>query len=95
MYHYGGNTLTLADHKRDNVKVSKKNNAGATGGGMRSIMGSELKAMAAKDLQETRIKRGLFNVTYFLNINSKSAVLVESNIFNLLNVYDVSSLVSL
>uniref|UniRef100_A0A7M5XDA4 Protein MCM10 homolog n=2 Tax=Clytia hemisphaerica TaxID=252671 RepID=A0A7M5XDA4_9CNID len=58
-YHYGGKTLSLSENKkRNNVKLQKTSNgAGAGGGGLRSIVSSDVKALAAKDLQETKMKR--------------------------------------
>lgn len=59
--HHGGKTMTLTDNQKNNkVKLQKRNGTSSSGGsGIRNLMTSDMKAMAAKDLQETKLKRGL------------------------------------
>ena len=60
--HYGGQTLSLTEKKRNNVKLQKApQQNGGGGGGLRSIMSSDVRAMADRDLKETRIKRGNYH----------------------------------
>lgn len=52
---YGGQTVTLGkDHKKNNVKLSGGNNMNC--GGLQSVMGSELKSLAAKEFEENKLR---------------------------------------
>lgn len=61
--HYGGRTVTLGNNNggpKNQVKLKTAPAPLHASGesGLRSVMGKDIKAMAAKDFQETKAKRG-------------------------------------
>ena len=63
--HHGGRTVTLTNNQRsvNRVKLTKKTiggagSGGSSGGGLRSLMTSDMKVSAARDLQEIKVRKG-------------------------------------